>query len=281
MERPKYQLILIFLLLNLASLGRGVFNSALILHQESRIFTKQSLRDNSVSLPQTLAENSPSSFKQQIYQAYISGKMEGWKTAIDNMENQKKNEQEFIIELINYQYGYVAWSIGNDKKDNAKQYLSLLDKNLEQLKSLSGETADYHAYTAAAYGFKIGLSLWKAPIFGPKSMDHGEQALDADSHSFQANMEMGNIWNHMPAVFGGSDEKALNYYFKALEILKNKPDEFRKNNWMFLNLLTLVGQMQLEMGNTESAKKYFEQALQIEPGFVWVKEELLPSLKTD
>jgi tetratricopeptide (TPR) repeat protein len=261
MERPKYQLILIFLLLNLASTGREVSNSAF--------------------LQQTSAENSPSSFKQQIYQAYISGKMEGWKTAIDNMENQKKNEPNFLLDLINYQYGYVAWCLGNDKKDNAKHYLSLLDKNLEQLKSLSGETADYHAYTAAAYGFKIGLSLWRAPFFGPKSMDHGEQALDADSQSFQANMEMGNIWNHMPAVFGGSDEKALNCYFKALEIMKNKPDEFRKNNWMYLNLLTLVGQMQLETGNTESARKYFEQALQIEPSFVWVKEELLPSLITN
>ena len=288
MERPKYQIIFIFLLLIINSLGSGVSakrslwdNSALIVHQEGIISTKQSLRDNSAFLPQTSTENSRTHFKQQIYQAYISGKMEGWKTAIDNMENQKKNKPEFILELINYQYGYVAWCLGNEKKNNAKHYLSLLEENLERLKNTAGEKAEYHAYTAAVYGFKIGLSLWRAPFFGPKSMDHGEQALDADSQSFQANMEMGNIWNHMPAVFGGSDEKALNYYSKALEIMKNKPDEIRENNWMYLNLLTLVGQMQQEMGNTDSARKYFEQALQIEPGFVWVKEELLPSLKTD
>ena len=50
---------------------------------------------------------------------------------------------------------------------------------------------------------------------------------------------------------------------------------------MYLNLLTLVGQIQQEIGNPNQAKKYFEQALQIEPDFVWVKEELLPSLKTN
>jgi len=268
MERPKYQIIFILLLLNLASPGRGVL-------------AKQSLRDNSAFLPQTSTENSRSSFKQQVYQAYISGKMEGWKTAIDAMEKQKKNEPEYLLELINYQYGYVAWCLGNEKKNEAKNYLSLLDKNLEKLKSFSGETAEYHAFTAAAYGFKIGLSLWRAPFFGPKSMDHAEKAMEKDSLSFQANMEMGNIWNHMPAMFGGSDEKALTYYSKALEIIEKEPAGIQQNNWMYLNLLTLVGQMHQDMKNQEQAKKYFEQALQIEPGFVWVKEELLPSLKTD
>jgi tetratricopeptide (TPR) repeat protein len=281
MERPKYQIIFIFLLLNLASPGRGVFNSALILHQEGRISAKQFLLENAAFLPQTSTENSRSSFKKQIYQAYISGKMEGWKSAIDAMEKQKKNEPEFILGLINYQYGYVAWCLGNEKKNNAKHYLSLLEENLERLKNTAGETAEYHAYTAAVYGFKIGLSLWRAPFLGPKSMDHGEQALDADSQSFQANMEMGNIWNHMPAMFGGSDEKALTYYSKALEIIEKEPAGIQQNNWMYLNLLTLVGQMHQDMKNQEQAKKYFEQALQIEPGFVWVKEELLPSLKTD
>jgi tetratricopeptide (TPR) repeat protein len=94
-------------------------------------------------------------------------------------------------------------------------------------------------------------------------------------------MEMGNIWNHMPAIFGGSEEKALKYYSKALEIIEKEPAGNQQNNWMYLNLLTLVGQMHQDMKNQEQAKKYFEQALQIEPGFIWVKEELLPSLKTN
>jgi tetratricopeptide (TPR) repeat protein len=268
MERPKYQLILILLLLNFASPG-------------GRVFAKPTLFNNSLFLLQTTRENTQSIFKQQVYQAYISGKIVGWKTAIDNMEKQKKNEPEYLLDLINYQYGYVAWCLGNDKNNEAKHYLSLLDKNLEKLKSLSGESAEYHAYTAAAYGFKIGLSNWRAPFFGPKSMNHAELALEKNPRSFQANMEMGNIWNHMPAMFGGSDEKALKYYSKALEIIENEPAGIQRNNWMYLNLLTLVGQMHQDIKNQEEAKKYFEQALQIEPGFVWVKEELLPSLKMD
>jgi tetratricopeptide (TPR) repeat protein len=268
MERPKYKLIFILLLLGLTLSGHGVF-------------AKKSPMDNAAFQLQSSTENSRSHFRQLIYKAYISGKMEGWKTAIDNMEKQKKNEPEYLLDLINYQYGYVAWCLGNDKNNEAKHYLSLLDKNLEKLKSLSGESAEYHSYTAAAYGFKIGLSTWRAPFFGPKSMNHAELALEKNPRSFQANMEMGNIWNHMPAVFGGSDEKALKYYYKALEIIEKEPAGNQQNNWMYLNLLTLVGQMHQDMKNQEQAKKYFEQALQIEPGFIWVKEELLPSLKTN
>ncbi|WP_372949142.1 hypothetical protein [Mariniphaga sp.] len=281
MERSKYQLILIFVLLSLTSLGRGVFNSAFPEQMAGENSAKESRQINSSFSVQISVERSNSPFKQQVYQAYISGKMENWKTAIDAMEKQKSNQPTDILELINYQYGYVAWCLGNDKKNEAKHYLSLLDNNLEKLKSLSGESAEYHSYTAAAYGFKIGLSNWRAPFFGPKSMDHAEKAMKKDSLNFQANMEMGNIWNHMPAMFGGSDEKALSYYSKALKIMESKSEEIKRHNWIYLNLLTLVGQMQQEMGNPYQAKKYFEQALKIEPNFVWVKEELLPSLKTD
>jgi hypothetical protein len=48
-------------------------------------------------LPAISAENTPTHFKQQIYQAYISGKMEGWRTAIDNMEKQKSNQPDFLL----------------------------------------------------------------------------------------------------------------------------------------------------------------------------------------
>lgn len=268
MERPNYHLIFVLLWLIINPLS-------------NEVFANQSLRNSSVSSFQMSTENLQSQFKQKIYDAYISGKMEGWKTAIYNMEKQKKNEPDFLLELINYQYGYVAWCLGNDKKNDAKIYLSQLEKNLEKLKDISGEIAEYHAYTAAAYGFKIGLSTWRAAFFGPKSMDHAKKALVKNSLSFQANMEMGNIWNHMPAVFGGSDEKALLYYSKALEIIEKMPEKILENNWIYLNLLTLVGQMHKELGNPNQAKKYFEQALQIEPNFVWVKEELLPSLNTN
>jgi len=299
MEGPKHQLIILFLMLCIGSNGREPatnrqrkshfdMNEKLTLFRTAEISTHGIHRNNHFSgdkIAQTAishtnyAAQGKNSYKEQIYSAYISGRMEIWKATLDAMEGQKSSDPEFLLQLINYQYGYVAWCLGNDKKPEAKIYLSLLEENLKKLKKESGETAEYHAYTAATYGFKIGLKVWRAPFYGPKSMKHAEEALETDSLSFHANMEMGNIWNHMPAVFGGSKEKALRHYAKALEILKKKPEKHLKNNWMHLNLLTLIGRLNLETGNQEEAKKYFEQVLRIEPEFTWVKEELLPSLK--
>jgi tetratricopeptide (TPR) repeat protein len=221
------------------------------------------------------------SYKETVYNAFVYDEMAKWKNAVYEMENQKQDNEAFLLELISYQYGYAGWCLGNDKNNEAVEFLAMLENNLENLKNIKGETAEYHSFKAAAYGFKLGLNKWRAPFLGPKSMKHAEKAFEKDSLSMNANLEMGNIWNHMPEIFGGSKEKALNYYRKALNIFENKDNEMRHKNWLYLNLLVLIGQTENELGNEQKAIEYFEKTLQIEPDFLWVKEELLPSIKTD
>ncbi len=222
---------------------------------------------------------SQNNYRERIYESFISGEMGDWETVLDEMEQQKYSDPDHLKELIGYQYGYIGWCLGNNKKEAAKETLSQMEKNLGKLKQQSGETADFHAFYAAAYGFKIGLSNWRAPFLGPKSMERAEQALEKAPRNFQVNLEMGNIWNHMPKVFGGSAEKAKKYYRKAIEIMENSEPGPPENNWMYLNLLALAGQMESKAGNREKALHFYQKALNIEPRFEWVKRELLPSLK--
>jgi tetratricopeptide (TPR) repeat protein len=217
-------------------------------------------------------------YRNAVYNAFISGEMEKWKTAIDKMEKQKTAEPDYLLDLINYQYGYIGWCLGKDKKKEARHYLKLMEENLGELKQQAGETANYHAYFAAVYGFKIGLKTWRAPFLGPKSMKHAEQAIEKDHQNFQANVEMGNIWNHMPKLFGGSYEKARRYYLNAIEIMENSEHYSSENNWMYLNLLAITGQVESKQGNREKAMHLYKKALKIESKFIWVKKELLPSL---
>lgn len=217
-------------------------------------------------------------YELRIYEAFISGEMEGWKTTIDEMENIKYENKNFLPELINYEYGYIGWCLGNDRKKQAKHYLELMEENLETLKNNEGTSALYHSYMAASIGFKIGLSNWRAPFLGPKSMDHAEQAMEKDSQNFQANTEMGNIWNHMPAVFGGSNEKALKYYREAITIFEKSSDELSHKKWLYLNVIAISGQLEFEQKNYSEALQLYEKALNIEHRFKWVKNELLPEL---
>ncbi len=219
-------------------------------------------------------------YQQIIYNAYISGNMESWRKAVSEMELQKYSSIDYLLELINYQYGYAAWCLSNKNTKEAGLYIAKIESNLEYLKSVTGESSEFHSYKAALYGFKLGLNIWKAPVLGKRSMTHAQMALEKDSMNLHANLEMGNIWNYMPELFGGSKFKALNYYTKAIEIIEQQKGG-TKNSWTYLNLLVLAGQAANQQGNKVQAVNFFEKALETEPGFIWVKNELLPSLKND
>jgi len=221
-------------------------------------------------------------FKTEIYNAYISADMASWKNVIDRMEENNQKTPGFLLDLINYEYGYIGWCLGTNKKDEAEKYLKLAEENLEELENQTSKfDAEIHAYRAALMGFKIGIKNLRAPFLGPKSMKNAETALEINPDNFNANIEMGNIWNNMPEVFGGSAEKALKFYKKALKILESKGSDVLTKNWMYLNLLATIGQVEIELGNIDSGRNYFEKALKIEPGFLWVKNELLPSLRKE
>lgn len=222
-----------------------------------------------------------SSNEDKIYEAFISGEMSGWKATLDQMENKNSSTVSYLTELINYQYGYIGWCLGNENKKEAKKYLDLMEENLETLKKYEEATVIYNAYMAASFGFKIGLSSWRAAFLGPKSVNYAENALEIDDMNFQANVEMGNIWYHMPAMFGGSIEKALSYYNKAIEIYENSEDKLSYNKWLYLNTIATSGKLEFENKKYEQALQLYKKALNIEPRFKWVINELLPELKEE
>lgn len=214
--------------------------------------------------------------KMKIYEAYISNNMSEWKTIIDEMEKNTKNSSDFLLELINYQYGYIGYCLSEKNNDMAKTYLKLAEKNLGKLEKMNISKSITHAYKSAFYGFKIGLSPVKAPFFGPKSMKHAKLSIESDSTNAMGFVQYGNVQFYMPSVFGGSKQEAINSFLKAVSISENKNDNI--NDWNYLSWLVLIGQSYQELEKPEMAKKYFEKCLEIEPRFIWVKNEILPGL---
>ena len=78
-------------------------------------------------------------------------------------------------------------------------------------------------------------------------------------------------------MFGGSKEKALESYNKAIQLIE-KDSEMLKRSWMYLNVLMILGQSYEKTGNLQMAKITYEKVLRIEPDFAYMREELLPSL---
>lgn len=215
-------------------------------------------------------------YKLDIYNAYISNNMNDWKTTIDKMQEQEKKPDEFLLELINYQYGYIAWCLGNNEKKQAKTYLKLAEENLEKLEKLSLYPSYINAYKSAFYGYSIGLNKLKAPFTGPKSVDAAKQAMKENPDNPYGFIQYANAQFYMPPIFGGSKSEAVEYYKYAQSIMEKDRVEL-KNDWNYLSLLTNMAEAYTEMKEYDKADEYYKHILEIEPNFNWVKNELYPN----
>ncbi len=215
--------------------------------------------------------------KTKIYQAYISNDMGLWKRTIDEMNQQKLKTSEFRLELLNYQYGYIAWCIGNKKKDIAETYIELGEKNIQLLEKTNAHTSIINSYKSAFYGYRIGLNKLKAPFIGPKSVECAKLAMTQDAKNPYGYIQYANSQYYMPPVFGGSKGIALEYYIKAKHLMEKNQQNII-DDWNYLSLLSMIAKAYTELKDFNQSKLYYEKILKIEPNFLWVKNELYPDL---
>jgi len=217
------------------------------------------------------------SYKSEIYSAYISNNMDRWKSVIDRIDAIPDKNNELLMELVNYQYGYIGYCIGFEKKDDARKYLGFAQRNLEILEKCNYDLSVINAYKSAFYGFRIGLNPITAPFNGLRSIDCAKTALKLNPEYYLGYVQQGNIQFYMPSTFGGSKKEALEYYLKARQLLEKNPESV-SGDWNYLSLLIVIGQTYTYLKDYPSAKKIYEEILQIEPGFLYVKDDLYPYL---
>lgn len=215
--------------------------------------------------------------RTEIYKAYVNDRMESWKIVIDRMNSVPDKSNEFILELVNYQYGYIGYCIGYNKKNEARKYLDLAQKNIDLLESRSYNLSMVNTYNAAFCGFRIGLNILTAPINGVRSIEYVKKALEHDSTNYLGYVQYGNIQFYMPKTFGGSKQEGIEYYIRAREIMEKDRDNLNEN-WNYLALLVVIGQSYYYLEDYLSAREIYDKILTLEPGFTYVRDELYPQL---
>jgi tetratricopeptide (TPR) repeat protein len=220
----------------------------------------------------TIAEGS---YKSRIYQAYINDNMYQWQKVIDEMEAKPSKSDEFVLELVNYQYGYIGYSLGTGKEDIAEKYLELAENNVDYLIEESYALSMAYAYQSAFYGYRIALNNFKATFLGPKSKKYALSAIQHNNRNPLGYVQEGNILFFTPATFGGSKSEAVKNYQKALGLMEENQTEL-VNDWNYLNILMLVADAFIALENYDQAEYYFKKILLTEPDFLFVKHELYP-----
>ena len=216
----------------------------------------------------------------RVYKAFITNDMNIWKQGIASKQNKFKAEGKTcdLYELTLAQYGLTAYYLGKENYDAAKKYLPILEKNIELLIADKNYKSRGKALKGAMYGFKVALNPLKGVYLGTQSLDLINEAVITDPSNPTGWVEKGNAKYHMPAIFGGSYEDAITYYKKAI-VLFEKQRKCIKCNWLYLNTLVWLAKSYDQDGKLSLAKQTYEKVLRVEPGFTWVKNELLPDIK--
>jgi tetratricopeptide (TPR) repeat protein len=219
-----------------------------------------------------------SEYHRKIYDAYISGKMEQWKTVLLEMQHHAPKSNAYLMEEVNYQYGYIGWCIGTERKKEAQTWMEKMEKNLEILENKKFQPSMIAAYRGSMIGFRIGINKMQAPFIGGKSIAFAKSAMQLDPKNPLGYMLYGNILFYTPEFFGGSKDEAMGHYLKAQKNMESN-QRWVQENWNYLNLLTVVATAYYEYGEQEKALMYLKKALAIAPNFQWVKKELYPKFQ--
>lgn len=218
------------------------------------------------------------SAKNKLYNAYITGDINSWKSTINDLrESYKRTGNIFTLyELTKSQYGYMGFLIDRRSFDNAREVIDESEKNINKLLQYNPDWADVHALKAGIYGFKIILFPTQVIINGPKGKDYLEKATSFNELSPSIIVEMANYKYHTPALLGGNVDQAIQYYQYAIKLfeLTNQTN----NNWQYINTMVWLAISLDKKGESTEAKKVLQEVLKKEPGFDWVKNDLYPKI---
>jgi len=210
-----------------------------------------------------------------LYEAYIHENMESWRNILQQYETKVLNYKE-VYEETEALYGYIGYLLGIKEKKEARIYLKRANLNIEKLLYNKPNSAQLHSLKAALLGFEIALYPLRTPIIGPKSIEHLEIAKKNDPNNALLWIVSASRYYYMPSILGGSKERGLNEYHKAISLFEKHNQE--KQNWQYLNSLAILGSWYAEQKQNHKARKLYNKALETEPNFKWVKEKLLPAL---
>jgi tetratricopeptide (TPR) repeat protein len=231
-----------------------------------------------------LGSNAQNKYDKAIYDCYVKGDMIGWQQIIKLAERDVVSERSgqfsykspLKISLINYYYGVSGWLISQKENKQVMEYIKKGEALIEKILDHEPDNATFIAYKAAFKGFRIGAGSFKVVYLGVQSLNLAKKAYSNDPMNIRALIEMGNVLYYSPSFAGGDKKKGIEFYEQAVKELENSGSTV--NNWQYLSLLSSITNAYCESGQKKNALKAYEKAISAEPHFLWIKEKLYPKI---
>lgn len=231
-------------------------------------------------------------FAQESDFQHIQGTIE---TAVDSLEPEKlvalntkleklsESRDDLTRKYALYYLGYSNYRLNvafSDFKEDQKE--AYLDEAVEWLEKATEEDksfAEAYALLASCYGKKAS-GIFSGMKYGPKSDAAMTKALELSPENPRVLMldAIGKLYK--PSMFGGSTEGAIEGFTKAADAFKNwQPPNIMAPTWGHAEAYAWLGQALAKQEKYKQAEQAYQKALDIQPGYPWVKKSLLPELE--
>lgn len=204
-----------------------------------------------------------------FFESYRAGNMAPWPGLIAEMEKVNSTDLLWQTEMVKAMYGLVGYQLGAKNKDVAKIYVDKAGVYLDKLLDDHPENAQLHSLAGAFCGFKIGLTFYKAPFMGPKSLYHIQKAIELDPFEPMGYIERGNSLLYRSAALGGDKNEALRLYRKALKLMEASNNQ--KCNWQQMLLRAFILKALFETSQTAEANAFMLGMQNDYGSMIWIK----------
>jgi len=181
----------------------------------------------------------------------------------------KANSQE-----ENYLYAYanglaIFLILTSDRLYANEQYVDSAILYLEKCTQLKPDFSDAYAVLGSLYGMKAIMNLSHVIYWRKRSEEAFQKAKSLDPENPRVYYLEGISFFFRPKTFGGGKEKAKENFEKALVLYQKEKNPL---SWGYMECKAFLGFVYEKMNMKEKAIKVYDEILQQEPTYLWVKE---------
>ena len=185
--------------------------------------------------------------------------------------------------LAHYYVGLADYRVANQLPEDAeaRREKAIEDAigHLKRATNLDAKMADAWALLAGCYGQMMGMNPMQAMILDPKSSDALKKAKELAPKNPRVWIISGTQDYFTPSMFGGDKERALKKFKTAARFANQETiEDPLMPSWGHADAYAWVGIAHLNAERYDQARTAFENALDVNPDYGWVKTVLLPKL---
>lgn len=231
------------------------------------------------SLPLVLGQEN-NDYNHKLYQAYVKNEFPLWENIIKEMdqEYEMSKDKALLYDLCFAWYGYIGYLLNEEENKKAKKELKKAEDRAEELEALFSGRHDVLALRGAMVGYRIVISKFSALYLSRRALKYIHTAYESADTYFNCNTEMGSRYYYVPRFLGGSKQKAIPYYEKAVKLLENSSLKTERS-WLYINGVLMLANAYKETDRLDLACPLWKGLLEYEPDAEWVREKLYVKCK--